>query len=267
MTKTEYVKLTNTISFEIVTLHQEICKSCRVMLSKAIRIGELLQHQKSSLSRGEWIPWIKENLPFDRHQASKYLRAFTHRKTLNGSLTTHLEGAIDTLTKPKTAHISHNAGENEWYTPPAIIEAASNVMGKIDVDPASSEIANKTVGADTYYDGKKNGLEQSWKGRVWLNPPYSQPHISQFCDVLAKKLTSGEVSEACVLVNNATETNFGQKLLGMCSAVCFPSGRIKFLDIEGKEGAPLQGQMIVYFGEQKEVFVEEFSQFGVCLYG
>ena len=264
----ENIKLTNTISFEITTLHQEICKSCKVMLSKAIRIGELLQHQKSSLSHGEWIPWVKENLPFDRMQTAKYIRAFIHRKTLNETSSVHLTEAITSLTKPKTAHVSHNAGENEWYTPPAIIEAASNVMGKIDVDPASSEIANKTVGADTYYDGEKNGLEQSWHGRVWLNPPYSQPYISQFCDVLAKKLTSGEVSEACVLVNNATETTFGQKLLGICAAVCFPSGRIKFLDLQGDaKGAPLQGQMIVYFGEQKEVFVEEFSQFGVCLYG
>ncbi len=264
----ERIKSIKTISFEITKLHQEIHESCKMMLSKAIRIGELLQHQKASLPHGEWIPWIKENLPFGVNQTGKYLRAFTHRKTLNSHPGVNLKEAIKVLSTPKSAHVSHNSGENEWYTPPAIIEAAREVLGNIDVDPASSDTANKTVKADMFYDKKDDGLEQEWGEKVWLNPPYSQPQISQFCDILVEKLGAGEVKEACALVNNATETTFGQKLLGMCAAVCFPSGRIKFLDTQGAaNGAPLQGQMIVYFGEQRDIFVEEFSKFGVCLYG
>ena len=92
--------------------------------------------------------------------------------------------------------------------------------------------------------------------------------ISQFCDTLIEKLGTGEVQEACALVNNATETSFGQTLLQACNAVCFPSGRIKFLDTEGNaKGAPLQGQMVVYFGEDADKFCSEFAGFGVCLRG
>ena len=60
----------------------------------------------------------------------------------------------------KGAHVSNNSGENEWYTPSRFIESARIVMGTIDLDPASSALANENVKASTYFDEKTNGLEQ-----------------------------------------------------------------------------------------------------------
>ncbi len=253
---------------EIHKLYKEIESAGKVMIDKAIRIGELLVEQKEALEHGDWIPWVEDNLPFERGQAARYMRVYENRKELNVSSTIHLMDAVKSLAKPKTAHVSHSSGENEWYTPPKFIEAAREVMGGIDTDPASTKVANKTVKADTFYDTNDDGLEQEWGERVWINPPYSQPQISQFCDALIEKLGTGEVQEACALVNNATETSFGQTLLQACNAVCFPSGRIKFLDTQGNaKGAPLQGQMIVYFGDDVEKFCSGFAEFGVCLHG
>jgi ParB family chromosome partitioning protein len=164
----------------------------------------------------------------------------------------------------KMAHVSHNSGNNEWYTPPEYIEAARSVMGGIDCDPASSEIANRTVDAARYFTADDNGLTQQWEGRVWMNPPYAQPLIEQFCEALVSRLDT--ITEACVLVNNATETQWFHTLLNRAVCVCFIKGRVRFLDPKGNPGAPLQGQALLYFGPHTEQFARAFGRFGEVLY-
>lgn len=176
---------------------------------------------------------------------------------------------IESGTKPseavKKAHVSHNSGNNEWYTPPHYVEAARKVMGGIDLDPASSEIANHTVKALRFFTADDNGLEQQWKGRVWMNPPYAQPLIAQFIERLIDQYCANAVTEAIVLVNNATDTAWGQALLKSAAGVCFPKARIRFLDPAGNpSGSPLQGQMIVYLGKNRDYFSQEFAGFGAC---
>jgi hypothetical protein len=172
---------------------------------------------------------------------------------------------METLARKGAVHVSHNSGENEWYTPAEYIEAARQTMGGIDTDPASSDLANRTVRATTYYTAEQNGLERTWSGRCWMNPPYAQPLVSHFCKAVTEKFSSGEISEACVLVNNATETVWFQGVLRIASAVCFPVGRVRFLDINGKPGAPLQGQAVIYIGKNTEEFCNAFRKFGaIC---
>jgi len=159
-------------------------------------------------------------------------------------------------------HVAQNSGENEWYTPPQFIESARNVMGQIDLDPASSEIANKTVQASVIFTKDDDGLSKQWNGNVWMNPPYAQPLMSQFAEAVSIKYEKGEINQAIVLVNNATETQWWQRMASCSSAVCFPKTRIRFLDPDGNPGAPLQGQSILYFGKNKSAFVEQFSKYG-----
>jgi hypothetical protein len=161
--------------------------------------------------------------------------------------------------KPK-AHVSNNSGENEWYTPECYIESARLVMGVIHLDPASSAIANKTVNSNLFYTQEDDGLSKEWFGNIWMNPPYSQPLIFQF---ISKLVESKGVNQAIVLVNNGTETQWGQLLLSNSSAVCFHQGRIRFIDKYGNLGqAPLQGQMICYIGSNVNNFINEFKQYG-----
>lgn len=161
-------------------------------------------------------------------------------------------------------HVSYNSGENEWYTPEYIIESAKLVMGNIDLDPASSKLANKTIKAKKYFDINKDGLQEKWTGNIWLNPPYSQPLISQFSEKINAEINN--FTQACILTNNATETEWYQNILINASVVCFLKGRIKFIDINGNpSGAPLQGQSIIYIGKNTKEFYNEFNKYGICL--
>jgi len=253
---------------EIVALHAGIITSARTALDAAIRIGQLLTEQKDALKHGEWLPWIEANLPFDRRTATNYMAVYDKREIVS-----HLDSPTDAYRlladgngKETTAHVSNNSGENEWYTPPEFIAAARGTMGKIDLDPASCEFANCTVKATTIFTKDDDGLTKGWAGNVWLNPPYAQPLIGQFAEQITAEVESGHVKQACVLVNNATETTWFQRMMEQATAVCFPAGRVRFLDKEGKPGAPLQGQVVLYFGKRRSAFVKAFQQFGFVLF-
>lgn len=185
----------------------------------------------------------------------------------NGKVTAaHVQSVVDEIqNKP---HVANNSGNNEWYTPAEYIEAARLVMGGIDLDPASSEIANVTVGAPVYFTAEDDGLRYSWDGRVWMNPPYASDLIGKFTEKLTFHYSEGDITQAIVLVNNATETAWFQGMLEYSSVVCFVKRRIKFIDMDGNpSGAPLQGQAILYFGDSPDLFASVFGKYGAILYG
>lgn len=168
---------------------------------------------------------------------------------------------VDAVSKP---FVTHNSGNNEWYTPADYIELARKVMGTIDLDPASCKFANQTVKAGNYYTIDDNGLRHKWYGNVWLNPPYSKNLIEKFTSKLIDDLD--EIESAIVLVNNATDTAWFRELAEECSAICFTYGRVKFISPDKDTAAPLQGQALLYFGKNPKLFVDTFSEKGWCVY-
>lgn len=80
--------------------------------------------------------------------------------------------------------INQTSGLVEYYTDPRIVEAAREVMGGIDLDPASCKYANDNfVKARCYYSLRQeddsacigvDGLSHHWFGKLFLNHPFSK---------------------------------------------------------------------------------------------
>lgn len=147
----------------------------------------------------------------------------------------------------------------EWWTPQIYIEAVHEVMGGIDLDPASSDEANEFVGAVSFFDRDHDGLSQPWHGRVFLNPPYGDegpPFIEKLMNELNRS-----VKEAIVLVNSrATDAKWFQPLFD--GVICFTDHRIDFNSPHEKHASSTHGSVFIYFGPNEKAFAQVFERFG-----
>jgi DNA N-6-adenine-methyltransferase (Dam) len=164
---------------------------------------------------------------------------------------------------------------NEWYTPARYIEAAREVMGGIDLDPASCKEANMVVRAERFYTQQENGLEQPWYGRVYLNPPYSMAnqknHLGQwrssiegFTKRLIDEYENGNVEQAILCAIGKIDAQWFQPLWEY--PICFSDHIVKFNGYKPKgQKTPLKqmwGTIFVYLGPHEQRFIDVFSKFG-----
>ncbi len=157
---------------------------------------------------------------------------------------------------------------DDWYTPVQYVEAARRVLGGIQLDPFSSDVANLTVGAALHYTQADDAFSQSWLARsIWMNPPYGQ-QCRRAVEKFVEEYRRGSFQQGIILVNNATETRVFQLLLQTARAVCFTDHRISFENADGKRiSGNTRGQSFFYFSNRPNVhkFAQVFSQFGKVL--
>lgn len=103
-----------------------------------------------------------------------------------------------------SGHQSTRSQSVEWSTPPAILAA----LGPFDDDPCAP-------------DEVWSGLAREWRGRVWLNPPYTR--IGAWMERMAGH------GQGTALVFARTETRwFAAEVWGGATAMLFLFGRLHF---------------------------------------
>ena len=159
-----------------------------------------------------------------------------------------------------------------WFTPVEYVEAARKALGSIDFDPFSSDVANEVVSALAFLTQDDDAFATPWcehvkrSGSVWMNPPYSRGLAPLAVGLFLDEFAAGTFGRGVVLVNNATETRWFQRALGLASAVCLTDHRIAFWNADGKAvSGNTRGQAFLYFGGDSRRFVRAFDRYGTAL--
>lgn len=179
----------------------------------------------------------------------------------------HAKARVEGMTTsaPSYSNADYASSDDEWFTPPEIIERARQALGGIDLDPASHVIAQQTIRAATFYTAADNGLDRPWFGRVWLNPPFNRTLLSLFVDKLVSEFASGAVEQAILLTHDYTDVGWFHAAARTAQLVCFPRGRIHFLAPSGDESTPRQGQTLFFFGREDAAFRRVFADVGLMM--
>ena len=162
---------------------------------------------------------------------------------------------------------SRTASGDERYTPAWLTEAVRQVMGGIDLDPASSTQANLTVQAARFYTRETDGLKNHWEGRIFLNPPFSTG-LRPWVEKLAAEIQAGRVGQAFVIGPTDMLTHLASKWFRVLieGSLFLPGERIEFLDpATGRRTGPRFGVFCSYWGPEQRLFVRVFGGKGVIL--
>lgn len=141
-------------------------------------------------------------------------------------------------------HTTHNVegvvATDEWYTPIEFL----NCFGHFDTDPACPKNA-KYKTADVMYTKDDNGLVQEWKGRVWLNPPYSKPLIQQFMEKMSQHRNG-----IALLMPKFGSVMFRDLVYPFCDGIYILEKRVRFYDHNWiQQKSPVSTSILVAYGE------------------
>ncbi len=238
-----------------------------------IEAGRRLKAKKAELPHGRWLPWVKDNaealnLGDAPERLSQRLMLAADKYDVRNVVFDETEAvriSREVWGNKNQPRGTLGTGDNEWHTPLEYFVPARNALGGIgciDLDPASSAAAQRTINAKRYFTKATDGLSKEWHGRIWLNPPYERGLIDRFVAKLLAERAAGRVTAAIMLTHNYTDNEWFQGAAAVADALCFTNGRIRFINAQGELATPTQGQCFFFFGPDVERFKSEFASIG-----
>jgi ParB family chromosome partitioning protein len=158
--------------------------------------------------------------------------------------------------------INQTSGAVEYYTPVEIIEAATECMGFIHLDPASCETANMIVRAGHYFTKADDGLPRSWEAEtVWLNHPFGRGLNEKWIGKLINQWLLKNFTQACCITYACTSENWFRPLLSFPQ--CFIHGRTNYRLPSGEIfKGNTKGSVVTYLGPNVRRFAQSFRNIG-----
>ncbi|MGY4333370.1 hypothetical protein ACVWWG_007787 [Bradyrhizobium sp. LB7.2] len=147
----------------------------------------------------------------------------------------------------------------DWITPRPFIHLAKSVIGDIDLDPASSDFAQRNVQAQKYFTPEHDGLNHKWFGRIWLSPPNGRGTMAAFTGKAIEEFNAGRLTEAIILVPNSLDTAWAHRLMAMDMPFTCMTGRICFESPTRKGTTPPNGQVFYYLGSRPQRFSRQIQ--------
>lgn len=169
------------------------------------------------------------------------------------------------MSQPMQVLTSHETAD--WYTPNSLIQLVREVLGSIELDPASCEFANEWIQAERIYTRADDGLAQTWKAEtVFCNPPYGKEAGASSQARWSAKATGeyecGNAKQVILLINNTAGYKWWESLWTKYPT-CFVRERVRFVQPEGIVGGQAKrGQNFIYMGANYERFTDVFSRIG-----
>lgn len=250
--------------------------ACRLSNSALLRWEHLYRkvhkHGLNRHSRGNHVVTSSEVEKNTAHQA-KVIREFKEKSPK--LYESNADVPRNTLFKIAKSELKGNnprakTGDDEWFTPVGVIEAARKTLGIIDLDPASNAIANKFVKAKKIFTAKSDGLSRNWLGNVFLNPPYSQSGQKQaFIEKLACHYRDGDIKAAILVCPIDISPRWGDSIRESASAICLSKGNLKFHKGNPEDTTVIPqglGSAIIYFGKDLKRFAKNFKSVGFVLF-
>lgn len=181
----------------------------------------------------------------------------------NGKVTAaHAERVVEQmqiLPSMPPANVLLSSSSEEWYTPPHILDRVVAFFGEIDLDPCSNSKTSPNVPASSHYTKADDGLVQSWRGRVYMNPPYGLG-IGLWVQKLLAAYEHGTIEAGVALVPARTDTAWFWPFWRF--PLCFVRGRLHFGSPEGKDNSATFPSVIACISTDRETFAACFGELG-----
>lgn len=131
--------------------------------------------------------------------------------------------------------ILHSTGKDDWETPQPLFDAL-NELFHFNFDAAAH---GENTKCDQFLTLGQDALTYPWRGRVWLNPPYSREVGMWVRRARNEAQQNPDVELVCCLLYARTDTKWWhQDVMPHASEVFFLCGRVTFVGAPAPAPAP-----------------------------